>query len=238
MQLTVRDVARLLGVSEKTVYRWMNERNLPAHKLGGQFRFNRAELAAWATAQKVNFTPDLFDEPEEVSRLVTLAEALEAGGVFYRIPGGNKETVLANVVEYLRLPEGTDRQMLLQLLLARERMAPTAIGDGIAIPHTRHPIVLHVDRALLTLCFLEKPVDFGALDGRPVHALFTVVSPTVRAHLRLLAHLAFALRDPEFKRRIETQAGRDEILAQARRVSETLERRSENARTDLGQEQL
>jgi PTS system nitrogen regulatory IIA component len=195
----------------------------PAHRVGGQFRFNRAELIEWATAHKINVGPQIFDEPEAAGPLPTLAEALKAGGVFYRIGGADKEAVLANVVEYLRLPEGTDRRLLLQMLLARERLASTAIGEGIAIPHPRHPIVLHVDRPMITLCFLERPVDFGALDGQPVHALFTLVSPTVRAHLHLLSRLAFALRDEHFKRLVQEAAGRDAILAAARDLSRRLE---------------
>jgi PTS system nitrogen regulatory IIA component len=115
-----------------------------------------------------------------------------------------------------------DRKFLLQVLLAREALESTAVGDGIAIPHVRNPIVLHVPQPVVTLCFLETPVDFGALDGQPVHTLFTFISPMVKAHLHLLSRLAFALRNPEFKALIVKQAGRDEILASARRISDSL----------------
>jgi PTS system nitrogen regulatory IIA component len=98
----------------------------------------------------------------------------------------------------------------------------TAIGDGIAIPHVRNPIVLHVPQPVVTLCFLEEPVDFGALDGQPVHTLFTLISPTVKAHLHLLSRLAFALRNPDFKALIIRQAGHDEILAAAKTISNSL----------------
>lgn len=223
MQLTVRDVAELLNISEKTVYRWIEERKLPGYRLSGQYRFHRAELLEWATANKIQVSPRIFEESQAGAvALPKLSEALEAGGIFYRLTGADKESVLRSVVEHLRLPEGVDRQFLLQVLLAREALESTGIGEGIAIPHVRNPIVLHVDRPLVTLCFLEKPVEFGALDGQPVHALFTVVSPTVKAHLHLLSRIAFALRDAEFKALIQRQAGRDEILAAARRISQRL----------------
>ena len=141
---------------------------------------------------------------------------LESGGVFYRLAGTNKPAALRSVVEVLRLPDKVDREFLLQVLLAREALESTAVGDGIAIPHVRNPIVLHVPQPLVTLCFLETPVDFGALDGQPVHTLFTLISPTVKAHLHLLSRLAFALRNPDFKALIVRQAGRDEILAAAK----------------------
>src|SRR5262249_48316043 len=100
----------------------------------------------------------------------------------------------------------------------------TGIGEGIAIPHVRNPIVLHVPRPTVTLCFLDRPIDFGALDGKPVHVLFAMVSPTVRAHLRLLSRLSFALHDAGFKKAVLCKASRDEILRECERVERGLER--------------
>ena len=224
MDLTVRNVSELLNVSEKTVYRWIGERNLPGYRLSGQYRFNRSELLEWATSNKVNISPKVFQETEGGTPLPDLAEALRAGGVFYRLGGSDKPSVLRSVVEYLRVPEEVDREFLLEMLLAREALESTGIGEGIAIPHARTPIVLHVPKALVTLSFLEHPVDFGALDGQPVHALFTVISPTVKAHLHLLARIAFALRDAELKSLVMQQGSREAILAAIDRVSTSLKR--------------
>jgi len=68
------------------------------------------------------------------------------------------------------------------------------------------------------LCFLEREVEFGALDGEPVKVLFTVISPTLRGHLHLMSRLAFALGDPEFKNALLREASREEVLREARRV--------------------
>ena len=219
MQLTVQDVAGLLKVSEKTVYRWINERSLPGYRVSGQYRFNRAELLEWATSRKIQVSPEIFQEPESSSTpLPGLVDALQAGGIFYRLAGTDKESVLRSVAEHMRLPEEVDREFLLRVLLAREALASTGIGDGIAIPHVRNPIVLHVSKPMISLCFLEKPVEFGALDGKPVHALFSLISPTVRAHLHLLSRLAFGMRDTSFREAVARQASRDEILNEARRM--------------------
>ena len=226
MTLTVKDVAGLLNISEKTVYRWMDERKLPGYRLSGQYRFNRAELLEWATANRINVSPRIFEEPESKAvRLPELSDALEAGGIYYRLAGSSKPAALRSVVEVLRLPDQVDREFLLQVLLAREALESTAIGDGIAIPHVRNPIVLHVPQPVVTLCFLEQPVDFGSLDGQPVHTLFTLISPTVKAHLHLLSRLTFALRDPEFRALIGRPAGRDEILAGVKRAGDNLRSR-------------
>src|SRR5438445_5742394 len=95
MQLTVRDAAKLLAVSEKTIYRWINQGSLPAYRVNEQYRFNRAEILEWATARKINVSVEIFDEPEShAAPLPLLVNALEAGGIFYRLGGQDKESVL------------------------------------------------------------------------------------------------------------------------------------------------
>jgi PTS system nitrogen regulatory IIA component len=227
MQLSVREVAKLLNVSEKTIYRWLRSGILPAYRVNDQYRFNKGEILEWATSRKVGTSIDFFEEPESADiQLPTLAEAIRDGGIFYRVGGTDKDSVLKNLVETMRLPDGVDREFVTQVLRAREALGTTAIGDGIAIPHVRNPIVLHVNRPLVTVCFLDHPVDFGALDGIPVHTLFAIISPTVRAHLHLLARLSYALRTPGFKQSVDQQASREVLLAEASKVEETIRQAS------------
>lgn len=227
MQLTVRDVSRILEVGEATVTRWIKLRGLPARFVAGQYRFNRSDLLEWATANQIKVAPEMFDSLEnEEESAPSLAEALETGGIFYHFQDSSKERVLRALVEVLPLPEGADRELLLRLFLAREASASTAIGGGIALPHVRNPIVLNVVRPLVTLCFLEKPVDFGALDGQPVTILFSLVCPTMHSHLQLLARLSHALHDPDFRQVVFRQAAAGEILSAARRVEVALAARA------------
>ncbi len=219
MQLTARDVSRFFNVSESTVTRWINHRGLPARRVNGQPRFNRFELLEWATVNRIKFSVDVFDKLEaEDEPGPSLVDALAAGGIHDNLEGTNKDRSLRALVEVLPLPQEVDRELLTRLFLAREASATTAIGDGIAVPHVRNPIVLHVDRPIVTLCYLEHPVDFGALDGKPVHVLFSLICPTVRGHLRMLSRLSFALHDPMFKGAVLGHAGRDQILREASRV--------------------
>jgi PTS system nitrogen regulatory IIA component len=118
----------------------------------------------------------------------------------------------------MRLPEEVDRKFLLSVILARESLGSTGFGGGIAIPHVRNPIVLHIPWPMITLCFLETPVEFGAIDGQPVHTLFTLVSPTVQAHLHLLSRLTYGLRQPRFSVPVLEQAARETLLDGARTV--------------------
>lgn len=219
MQLTIRDVSRLLNISERTIYRWIKQRTIPTYKIHDQYRFNKSELMEWAAANKINVSPEIFSEPESLSgNIPSLSEALKAGGVYYRVEGNDKEAVIRSSVELMKLPEDVDKDFLIKILLAREELGSTGVGDGIAIPHVRNPIVLNVSHCLVGLSFLEKPVDFGAVDGKPVHSLFMLVSPTARIHLYLLSRLAFALKDEAFKEAVLRQDTREVIFRELERV--------------------
>jgi nitrogen PTS system EIIA component len=222
LDLSVREASQLLKVSEKTIYRWISDNKIPAYRVHEQYRFNRVELLEWATARRLNVSPDIFKEPESGTPLPSLAAALQAGGIFYRIQGKDREAVLRNVVEHMRLPESVDRRFLLQVLQAREELGSMAIGEGIAIPHVRNPVVLHVDQPTITLCFLESPIEFGALDKRPVHALFTIISPTVRAHLHMLTRLGYILREADLKALITQPAAKDALLTAIGKIEDRL----------------
>jgi nitrogen PTS system EIIA component len=223
MELSVRDSARILKVSEKTIYRWVKQRKLPAYRVNEQYRFNRAELLEWATSERLPISAEIYHEPENGDGPVaTLADALRAGGIHYRVGGADKRSALRAVVELMPLPEQVDREFLLEVLLARESLGSTALVQGIAVPHVRNPIVMHIPRPMITLCFLEQQIDFAALDGHPVHTLFTLVSPTIRAHLHLLSRLGLALRQPEFAAVIARQGLRQEILDQSEAIDRAI----------------
>jgi PTS system nitrogen regulatory IIA component len=221
MQLTVRDVARLLNVQENAVYRWVKEDQLRAEEVNGQYRFNRSDLLEWATLRsKLVFPPEFFqmgggDAP------ITLDKALHFGGIHHNVKGADKESVLRAVVALMPLPPACDRDFLLQVLLTRESLGSTGIGEGIALPHPRYPMVLPVPHPFITLCFLEQPIPYAGGDGQPVHTLFALVSPNVRQHLGLLARLSCALSDPAFRDAVRRQRPGDELLVHACRVEET-----------------
>ncbi len=215
MQLSVPDVCRLLNVPERTLYRWIRGGSLPACKVGDEYRFNRVELMEWATRERISISPEIF-QSEDQEPLV--AAALSEGGVHAGISGSDKESVLRAVVALLSLPPGVDREVLFSVLMAREWLESTGVGDGIAIPHVRNPLVFEIPRPQIALCYLERPIDFGAVDGKPVSILFTLLSPTMRTHLQILSRLPFLLKDPEFREALRRQAPIGDILPAVRRI--------------------
>jgi PTS system nitrogen regulatory IIA component len=226
MELNARDIARILNVSENTVYRLIKQKQLPAYPVNHQYRFNHTEVLEWATAQGIAVQPYLQQEgmPHSAVQPTTLEQAIRIGGIRYKVKGKTVEDVLRYLISTMDLPQGVDRDMLLKVLLTREELGSTGIGDGIAIPHVRNPLILHLDQPSITLCFLETPINFNAIDNKPVHTLFTLITPTVRAHLQILSLLSYALRDEQLKEKLQNRAPEPQILQQIQRIEQTLYR--------------
>jgi nitrogen PTS system EIIA component len=223
MQLNVREVSKLLKVSERKVYDWIKRGILQADRVNDQFRLHRSDLLERTSSREINIPAEIFADSTSVGASAPrLVEALIGGGIFYGLRGDDKATVMRAIVNSLALPSNSDRESIAQLLLAREALGSTAIGEGIAIPHVRRPILLNASSPAISLCFLEKSVDFGAFDGKPVFAIFLQISPTARMHLHLLSRLSFALHDPQLKAALVRRAAPDEILAEFDRVERAI----------------
>lgn len=221
MQLNVHEISQLLNVSEKTIYRWVNQGEIPAYKFQDQYRFNEAEILEWAIIHKINISPALLETPES-EKIVkpALSEVLETGGIFYRLEGKDSNTAISSLIKALPLLDAPVRQFLLQSYLAREALNSTAIGEGIAIPHSRVRVVPYIVRPMAAIGFLEEPVDFKALDGQPVQIMFTVLSPHLKTHLHVLSRFMQALADPGFRESLRKQELRETILSHCRRIEE------------------
>ena len=212
MDLSVREVAQLLGVTEKTVHRWLREKAIPAHRLHDQFLFNRVEIQEWAAGRGLKLSPTISGQHGAPEAASSLRAAIERGGIHFRVPGRTPEEVLDAITRLPGIPEDANRSLLRELLVGREALMSTGIGGGIAIPHPRDPLVVQVREPVVLTCFLEHPVDFHAIDGAPVRVLFTLLSPSIRAHLQMLSRLTYALHDPELSKLLEKPATAEAIL--------------------------
>jgi PTS system nitrogen regulatory IIA component len=214
MRLTVEEAAALLAADPERVYDWIEEGGLPAQRIRGQYRINRTEMLEWATERGIAVAPQAF-APAEEEQGPSLADALRSGRVHYGVPGGDRATVTRSLIALLPLEDEADRDTVLQFLAARDALGVTAVGGGIAIPHVRMPIVLSPSGFTALLAFLDGPVDLPSPDGTPIDTLFFLVSPTVHAHLALLASLAFCLKKPAFREVLRRRAPAEEIIRAA-----------------------
>lgn len=126
-----------------------------------------------------------------------------------------KEAAIREVVDSLReagcLAE-SDSESVIRAILNREELGSTGIGQGVAVPHTRHPTV---SRLLGTVAISRKGVAFDALDGEPVDILFLLVSPPNQPgdHLRALENISRHLKDERFVRLLRQAPTRELVDA-------------------------
>lgn len=200
MDLKLKDVAQLLDVSEATVRRWISDSKIPYYRLNQQYRFSRSEIENWVLSckQEGEFSPFEQEDPEHRlgSHQFGLYRAVHKGGVYAEIEGDTKEEVICSAMQKIAADLRLDAEVITDLLLDRERMMPTALSHGIGVPHTRD-FLLQESFDVVAVVFPKKPVDYGALDGKPVHTLFFLFACDDKRHLHLLAKLAHLSSKPE-----------------------------------------
>jgi PTS system nitrogen regulatory IIA component len=143
----------------------------------------------------------------------SLAALIERGGVYYNIGGANPVEALKEAIRALSLPKAVDRDALLLAVLEREALMPTAIGNGVAIPHPRNPIVSDPALQRVAVFFLKKPVAYNALDRRPVSVLFLILSAEARSHLAILAAISHLCQRPDFQSLLAARPSTGELTA-------------------------
>lgn len=220
MDLKIKDVAELLKVSEKTIRRWLQHGKIPAYRLNHQYRFSRMEIQDWVMAQKLKSqvdphsqhgAPQPLASEETGHHVFSLLRAMTRGGVHQKILGTTKEEVIHATM--LRLEErlDLDGEVVANLLLEREALMPTALNNGLAVPHTRD-FLLQGEEDAIAVVFPEHPVPYGALDHQPVHCLFFLFAHSDKQHLRLLARLAHFVSRPEVLQKLAGVPSAKELL--------------------------
>lgn len=221
MALNLDDAAALLGVSPVTLQRWAREGQLGVRRPSGDYRFDEPQLRSWARAHGLRLReaaapkaawPGAQAEADEAQPLTL---ALSRGGL--ATPGGaqDRNGLLREMVDQVPLHGTADRDTLFDQLLEREGLTSTGLGEGVAVPHPRTPSAAFSEEPVMLLALPDPALDWQALDGQPVHAVFLLVNPTPAVHLQVLSRLAFVLRDPGFVELLRPSVDFAEILAAA-----------------------
>lgn len=211
MELKLKDIVNMLQVSEKTVYRWIKDKKIPCYRINHQYYFNRYEINEWILSNKIELSPNLVNIQPAKDNL-SLYNLLKSGGVYNDVPGDDVKEILQNVIDTIPTPSNLSKDEILAALVSRENMMTTAIGKGIAIPHPRTPIITNTEEVVVSICYLKKPTDFGALDKEPVHTLFVVLTNSPKKHLEVLSRISYLCQSEPFRKLLECKAQKDEIL--------------------------
>lgn len=199
MNLSVKDVAELLKVSEKTIYRMIKNETIPCFRVGGQWRFDRREINSWIEDTREFSYETAVKEPADADEeSISIAEFLKRGGIYYKVGGQTKEEAIYVCLERIKtaIPQ-INMQRLFRAIMHREQICPTAISNGIAFPHPRPFREFAAPLSSIALCHLKAPVPFGSLDNEDVDTLFFIFPKSERRFLRIQAKLLRLLKEDE-----------------------------------------
>ena len=142
---------------------------------------------------------------------VKIAEMLDPAAIIAELEGTGKEEVLAELTGSLVAANPSlNREDILRVLLERERLGSTGIGDGVAIPHGK---LKNLDHQLMAFGLSRKGVEFDAMDGKPARLFFLLIAPedAVGIHLKTLARISKLLKAPSVRERLQKAADRQQI---------------------------
>jgi len=125
-----------------------------------------------------------------------------------------REAVLADLIECIPGISRNDvlKQQLLRALVEREKLSCTAIGRGIAIPHTRSTIAGFAGRSLIVFGRHPDGVKYCADNPDPVFLFFLLLAPDINQHLQTLARLSRLLRDDELRQELLSVESPDAVI--------------------------
>jgi PTS system nitrogen regulatory IIA component len=107
---------------------------------------------------------------------------------------------------------GLSGHVIYEILQQREKLGSTGVGNGIAIPHGK---LAKLDKLFGLFARLETPIEFEALDGKPVDLVFVLLAPESAGadHLKALARTARVLRDGDVARRLRTSRDASDLYS-------------------------
>jgi PTS system nitrogen regulatory IIA component len=140
-----------------------------------------------------------------------LSDLIHEENVIPDLKARDKKGVLEELVDTLVEREPTvDKSALVKVLLERERLGSTGIGDGVAIPHGKFS---GLNQPSIAFGKSRKGLDFESMDGEPTHLFFLLVAPedSASVHLKALARIAKILKNSAFRKELMEVSGREEI---------------------------
>jgi PTS system nitrogen regulatory IIA component len=220
--ITVQEAAQMLKLHPRTIMNMARRGEIPATKIGRQWRFDSALLENWlAERMAQNGRAQTVAQPHQQADTHSLTDLLS--GCIKCVPDADsKESVLKSLAELARSehPQLSSEQMF-EALLTREKLFSTAVAGGVAFPHPRRPLNLSRE-PVMALLNVRNGVQFGAPDGKPTYIFVLVCSPDDGAHLRTLARLTAMFRSDSGVNEVKNCESPQQIAAVLRRLEDNI----------------
>jgi PTS system nitrogen regulatory IIA component len=141
---------------------------------------------------------------------VKIIDFLGTDSVIPELASRDKNSAIEEMASLLAACHELNQRDVLNVLLERESISTTAIGEGVAIPHGKLP---NVERVLGVFARSQEGIEFASLDGEPTHLFFALIAPQNAAadHLKALARISRLLKDEQFRNRLMTAKSSQEL---------------------------
>lgn len=149
---------------------------------------------------------------------VNIGEYLRVGGVYSGITGSTPAEAFKSICDSVNLPSSLPSHVLYDALCARELVLSTAVGNGVAIPHSQQPLLKNAEDQRVFICYLKEPVVMNAMDNKRVHTMIVPLSSSVQNHLLIISKLARLLTKAEFRKALELKLGLNELYPLIRQL--------------------
>lgn len=186
--LTVNDVAEILKVCPRTVLNMAKKGEIPASRIGHLWRFEEDQIHHWIK-QKSETAYNLKTQTLSTSFPDSLMERLSPNQIRFEKSVESRAVLEDLAALIVRSGEFNDYAQLVASLEERENMFSTALDEGIAFPHPRHPLP-ELRKPLLAVLVVESGVEFGAPGGGKTCIFVAFCAPNDALHVRILARLA------------------------------------------------
>ena len=137
---------------------------------------------------------------------IDIATLIHRGGILYDVEGRTPQSIYAKVSRMIDLPQDMSADQVYEALCARENVLSTAVGNGIALPHARAPIMKSEEDQRICVVYLKEPINMGAPDDKPVTTMFVLLTYNSQVHLKVLSSLAGLFRNSRFREALNNRA--------------------------------
>lgn len=212
--MTTKELAEYLRLNERTVLKLASQGELPGARLGNQWRFRRAAIDMWLDDQMLGVRRRPPGAAPDSPATFEFRESFRPEHVIAELRGDTVPRVLEELcARAAELELVRDRTWFLGSLLERENVLSSAVGQGVAFPHTinRHPEQIRVPFLLVGRS--ANGVDFSAADKQRVHLVVLMGLRYQELHLPWLGRLSSLLREPRLRTRLAAAPSADEIHA-------------------------
>ena len=215
--MTLAEVSIFLKVGERTVLKMVHCEEIPAVRIGNQWRFVKSAIDEWLNSKLPVARRDALTRLIEVAdTAVPLSRLIIPRYIDLAIERGTIVEVLDQLTRpFVHIGDiSTDVQKrLVEDLVYRESILTTAIDEGVAFPHLRTPSDNPIPGPLIHVGRCDAGTDFGSQNGKPAFIFFFICTSSITVHLRVMARLAQAVKDFGLTKRIMDAQNGEEVLA-------------------------